>query len=129
MTTRIHAIGFCARWTTSAAGYSSLNMLKDVSVDAIKLDREFFSGLGGESEREQRVIESVIELTKKLGVRSICEEVETASQLEFLRRVKCDALQGYIVSKPLPPEAFEKMAFGAPVGRPGKDGADIPNVK
>lgn len=129
MIDEIHAIGFCCSLDDFGSGYSSLNMLKDVSVDAIKLDREFFSGLGGESEREQRVIESVIELTKKLGVRSVCEGVETASQLEFLRRVKCDALQGYIVSKPLPPEAFEKMAFGAPVGRPGEDGADIPNVK
>ena len=71
----------------------------------------------------------MIELTEKLGVRSVCEGVESASQLEFRRRVKCDALQWYIVSKPLPPEAFEKMAFGAPVGRPGEDGADIPNVK
>lgn len=127
MIDEIHEIGFCCSLDDFGSGYSSLNMLKDVSVDAIKLDREFFSSLGGESEREQRVIESVIELTKKLGVRSVCEGVETASQLEFLRRVKCDVLQGYIVSKPLPPEAFEKLAFGAPVGRPGGDGTDYTN--
>ena len=108
---QIHEVGFNCSLDDFGSGYSSLNMLKDVSVDILKLDRAFFNSRSKDNSRGQSVIESVIELAKKLGMKTISEGVELESQVEFLRTVRCDMVQGFVFSKPLPVEEFERMAF------------------
>ena len=108
---QIHEAGFNCSLDDFGSGYSSLNMLKDVPVDILKLDRAFFNSRNKDSSRGYSVIESVIELAKKLGMKTISEGVELESQVEFLRKVQCDMVQGFVFSKPLPVEEFERMAF------------------
>lgn len=108
---QIHEVGFNCSLDDFGSGYSSLNMLKDVPVDILKLDRAFFNSRIKDSSRGYSVIESVIELAKKLGMKTISEGVELESQVEFLRKVQCDMVQGFVFSKPLPVEEFERMAF------------------
>lgn len=105
----IHSMGFTCSMDDFGSGYSSLNVLKDVPVDILKLDRVFFDK--DNDVRGNDVIESVIHLAKKLGMATISEGVETHPQVEFLKQVNCDMVQGYVFSRPLPIENFEKLVF------------------
>lgn len=92
------------------SGYSSLNMLKDVRVDALKLDRVFFM----EAEDDQRgksIVNSVIHLAQSLNLRTISEGVEVRSQVDYLKEMDCDYIQGYVFAKPMPVGDFEKLTF------------------
>lgn len=109
---QIHESGMLCSIDDFGSGYSSLNMLKDVKVDALKLDRVFFK----EAEDDQRgksVINSVIHLAQSLNLRTISEGVEIRSQVEYLKEMDCDYIQGYVFAKPMPVREFEKMTFGA----------------
>ena len=85
-------------------------MLKDVRVDTLKLDRVFFSGEGND-ERGKEVIQSVIQLAQALDLHTVSEGVEEREQVEFLREMNCNLIQGYIFAKPMPVPEFEKLAF------------------
>ncbi len=106
---QIHAIGYVCALDDFGSGYSSLNMLKEVPVDVLKLDRAFFNTRHHEDKRGQYVIESIIEMAKKLNMKTVSEGVETLAQVDFLRQAKCDMVQGYVFSKPLPMEQFERL--------------------
>lgn len=105
----IHERGFCCSMDDFGSGYSSLNVLKEIPVDVLKIDRQFFVG---NDTRGSAVVESVVELAKKLDMGTVAEGVETIPQVEFLRDVDCDAVQGYVFSAPVPIDAFEDMVFG-----------------
>lgn len=83
------------------SGYSSLNILKDFDFDEIKIDMEFLRKFDTKS---KLIVKSVIDMCKALGVRTLCEGVETKEHLDFLRENGCDRIQGYYYSKPLPYE-------------------------
>lgn len=93
------------------SGYLSLNMLKDVKVDALKLDRVFFES-GDNDERGKDIIQSVIKLAQALDLHTISEGVEERKQVEFLKEMHCDLIQGYVFAKPMPVPEFEQLAFG-----------------
>lgn len=103
---RMHELGFTCSLDDFGAGFSSLGLLKVFPVDSIKLDRSFF--LRVEKERTETVVASMVELSKKLGITTVAEGIETPEQLEVLRRVRCDMVQGYIFSRPLPVAEFEQ---------------------
>lgn len=109
---RIRAHGYQCSIDDFGSGYSSLNILKDIKVDTLKLDRAFFSKELAEKPREQDVIISVIDLAKKLCMATVAEGVESPPQVEFLRKAACDMVQGYVFSRPVCVEDFERMAFG-----------------
>lgn len=92
------------------SGYSSLNMLKEVEVDALKLDRVFFKETE-DNKRSKSVINSVIHLAQDLELRTISEGVEVRSQVDYLKEAECDYIQGYIFARPMPVSDFEKIAF------------------
>ena len=92
-------------------GYSSLNLLPDLSVATIKIDRSFLSS--GDMEKSSEVIRMVVELADRLGMKVIAEGVETEEQREFLRSCSCQVGQGFLYSKPVSEEEFERMAFGS----------------
>ena len=99
------------------SGYSSLHMLKDVPVDVLKLDKGFFKiredvENDSQSARGDAVIESVLDLAKRLNMKTVSEGIESHEQVSFLRKVNCDMVQGYVFSKPIPISEFEKLAFG-----------------
>ena len=86
-------------------GYSSLNALGSLPLDVLKLDMSFMRQ--AHDERRIQVLKASIALAKSLGLKTIAEGVETEEQLELLRSLGCDAIQGYYFSKPLPEDEFE----------------------
>lgn len=88
------------------SGYSSLNLLKDVSLGVLKIDRLFFEDMEN-NKRGDIIIRNVINMAKELKMKTVAEGVETLEQLEFLKSVKCDMVQGYIYDRPMPVEEFE----------------------
>ncbi len=84
-------------------GYSSLSYLKRFPVDALKVDRSFVFGLGSNAE-DRAIVQSVIALAQSLGIATIAEGVETTTQLEVLRELGCTSAQGYLYSRPHPPQ-------------------------
>ena len=99
--------GFTVEMDDFGSGYSSLNMLKDISVDVLKLDMGFLYKTKDE-EKNRKIIGMIVQLSKALDMPVICEGVETQSQFEFLKSIKCDYFQGYLFAKPVPVEEFEK---------------------
>lgn len=109
---KIHEAGMLCSIDDFGSGYSSLNMLKDVRVDALKLDRVFF--LEAEDDRRGKsVVNSVIHLAQSLDLRTISEGVEIRSQVDYLKEMECDYIQGYVFAKPMPVGDFEKLTFTA----------------
>lgn len=100
--------GFLISIDDFGSGYSSLNLLKTLPIDILKLDREFFSGNKIES-NDKIVISGIITLAKGLGLKVVSEGVETSEQALFLKDNLCDMAQGYLFYKPLPMDEFEKL--------------------
>ena len=87
------------------SGYSSLNMLKDIPFDIIKIDRDFFSE-SVTSASSQWILQKIIEMSVGLGMEVICEGVENIEQIELLKVLGCSKVQGYYYSKPIPSAEF-----------------------
>ncbi len=107
---KLHDIGFQLSIDDFGSGYSSLNMLKDIPADVVKIDREFFNGTVN-SDKGRAVITTVVDLAKKLRMHVISEGVETLDQVEFLDEINCDLIQGYYFAKPMPLKDFEELWF------------------
>ena len=90
------------------SGYSSLNLLKEMPVDVLKIDREFLNETD-ESQKSSVIVEQVVEMATKIDIRTLCEGVETKEQAAFLKQIGCNMAQGYLYSKPVPEETFEGM--------------------
>lgn len=103
---RLKEYGFDISMDDFGAGYSSLNSLKDLPLDVLKLDAEFFRG-ENESERGEIVVSEAIRLAKSLHMRIVAEGVEKENQVAFLARQGCDMIQGYYYAKPMPASEFE----------------------
>ncbi len=103
---KLKEFGFVVSMDDFGAGYSSLNSLKDMPLDVLKLDAEFFRGDGGDG-RGEIVISEALQLAKKLHMRTVAEGVEAREQVDFLAEKGCDMIQGYYYSKPLPKSQYE----------------------
>ena len=88
-------------------GYSSLNLLRDFSADVLKLDKSFIDGHTG-TKRDSVVVSNVAKMASELDMSVITEGVEKEEQVEFLKSVNIDLVQGYLFDKPLPKAAFEQ---------------------
>ncbi|MCR5167763.1 MAG: EAL domain-containing protein, partial [Oscillospiraceae bacterium] len=86
-------------------GFSSLNMLKDVSVDIIKFDRSLLTD-SAYKDKVTAVISNLVRMAKDLGIMTVSEGIETSEQAEYLSSICCNTAQGYYFDKPLPPEGF-----------------------
>jgi diguanylate cyclase (GGDEF)-like protein/PAS domain S-box-containing protein len=105
-------------------GYSSLSYLRRFPIRTLKIDRSFTHGIPTDPD-STAIAASIITLAHSLGMKVIAEGVETAEQLEFLRRQGCDAYQGFRFSKPLPPDDMERLlaaGLGAAPARPSAAG-------
>lgn len=100
--------GFIVEMDDFGSGYSSLNMLKDMPVDVIKIDMKFL-GKSDDKQRADTIVKSVIDLSKELGLTSLTEGVETLNQYDGLSKMGCILFQGYYFSKPLPVNEFEEL--------------------
>ena len=99
--------GFIIEMDDFGSGYSSLNMISALPIDALKLDMQFIRNAFKER-KDTRLLEVVIQLAESLEVSTIAEGVETEFQKDHLLKADCDYLQGFLFSPPIPIEAFVK---------------------
>ncbi len=114
---KLKSYGFLVSMDDFGSGYSSLNSLKDMPLDILKLDAGFFSG-DKHNERAEIVVAETLQLAKKLNMTTVAEGVDYQSQVDFLAAEGCDMIQGYFYSKPMPKEEYalklEKKAVDTP---------------
>lgn len=103
----LRSVGFRVEMDDFGSGYSSLNMISTLPIDALKLDMQFLRNAFRER-KNTRLLEAVIQLAESLEVPTIAEGVETAEQMLSLKAMGCDYAQGYYFSRPLPADEFEK---------------------
>ena len=105
---KLHINGFLCSIDDFGNGYSSLNALKDMKADSLKIDSLFFNE-SKNKRREKIIIKGIITLAKDLNMKTVAEGIEKQEQVNFLREAGCDMIQGYIFYKPMPIEDFEKL--------------------
>jgi len=104
--------GFIVEMDDFGAGYSSLNILKELDIDILKLDMKLVSEIGGSNAKNDVIIRTVVEMARSLNIEVIAEGVETKAQAEFLKALGCVNMQGYYFGKPMCVKDFEKTVGG-----------------
>lgn len=106
---KLKNIGFSLEMDNFGLGYSSLNMLKNIYIDTVKLDKNFIKNL--ENERERVVVKHAVALANELELKVVAEGVETEEQMQFLLKCGCNVAQGFYFATPLTIDQFEYKAF------------------
>ena len=107
---KLKSYGFAISMDDFGSGYSSLNSLKELPLDVVKLDAGFFRDTD-ENGRGKLIVGDTISLAKKLDMKIVAEGIETRDQVDFLATMNCDLIQGYYFAKPMPISEFEEKAF------------------
>ena len=100
--------GFIVEMDDFGSGFSSLNMLKDMPVDVLKIDMNFL-GKSTDDQRSNTIVQNIINLTRDLEIESLTEGVETEIQYKALAKMGCRLFQGYYFAKPMPVDEFMKF--------------------
>lgn len=90
------------------SGYSSLNLLRELPIDTLKIDKAFLETTD-DSEKSRIIVEEIIAMAKKIKINTICEGVETEQQRDFLRQAGCQMAQGFFYARPMAKEDFEDL--------------------
>lgn len=104
----LHEKGFKIMMDDFGSGYSSFNTFGTIPVDILKIDMRFMESIE-ESERSKAVFESIINMTKRMKMPVVVEGVETEAQVDFVKDLSCEQVQGFYFSKPLELSRFEKL--------------------
>ena len=113
---RFQALGFQVWMDDFGSGYSSLDVLQDIHFDLLKFDMRFMKRFA-EGEESKLILTSLVRMATALGIDTVCEGVETAEEVEFLREIGCSKLQGYYYSRPIPfEEILERYRSGMQIG-------------
>jgi diguanylate cyclase (GGDEF)-like protein len=118
---RLHELGVHLAIDDFGVGYSSLGYLRDFPVDLLKIDQSFITDVIARHD-DAVITRAVINLAHNLGIEVVAEGVETEEQLRFLKTHRCDLIQGYFISRPIPAAELEKalrsgsLAYEVPVG-------------
>lgn len=96
-------------------GYSSLSYLKGLPIDTLKIDKSFIDTVT-EDKSTQVITESIVSMVKKLGYETVAEGVETEEQYEYLKKIECDNIQGYLLGKPMPADGIADLLENEAVG-------------
>jgi predicted signal transduction protein with EAL and GGDEF domain len=102
---RLKALGVQLAIDDFGTGHSSLMNLKRFPIDKLKIDRQFVRDVPADPD-DVAIVSAIIDLARNMGITSIAEGVDRLDQLEFLKRRGCEEMQGYLMSRPLPPEKF-----------------------
>lgn len=106
---RLQNCGFVIEMDDFGSGFSSLNILKDVPVEVLKLDMNFLAGTDNIGGRQGNILSSVIRMARWLGMELIAEGVETVEQAEYLKNLGCSYMQGYYFAKPMCRRDFDVL--------------------
>ncbi len=101
---KINDMGISLALDDFGTGYSSLNYLKNFPIKCLKIDKSFVDEINN-NKRDQAITDSIIDLVHSLGIKTVAEGIETVGQYSFLKGMKCDYIQGFLMSKPLDEEA------------------------
>ncbi|SFI54566.1 EAL domain, c-di-GMP-specific phosphodiesterase class I (or its enzymatically inactive variant) [Treponema bryantii] len=104
----LRALGHKIEMDDFGSGYSSLNMLTDMPIDVIKMDKAFIRNIQP-GNKAMHLVELVLDIAKYLEVPVVAEGVETEEELKMLKEAGCDIIQGYYFSKPIPPEEMSRF--------------------
>ncbi len=104
---RLREYGFLVEIDDFGSGYSSLNVLKDMIVDTLKIDMCFLRETE-QRDRSKTILRTIISMSKELGMEVITEGVETKAHVDFLTDMGCDVFQGYYFARPMPVSEFEE---------------------
>lgn len=107
---RIHTLGVTMALDDFGTGYSSLGYLKNLPMDALKIDKSFLGGVGTDPAAIV-LVESLVSLAHSLGMRVVVEGVETSEQYKLLHALGCDELQGFLLGKPLPDPFSHSLTY------------------
>lgn len=107
---RLRNAGFIIEMDDFGSGYSSLNVLKDLPLDVLKIDMLFLSKTK-DIHKKKIIINSIISLAKNLNLTIICEGVEDKDQVQYLKKIGCDFFQGYYFAKPISLDNFNEFAI------------------
>lgn len=113
---KLHSFGYIVEMDDFGSGYSSLNILKDIDFDIIKLDMKFMQETASENKRGLTILSSIIRMVNWLNLPIIAEGVETLDQADMLESFGCYYIQGYYYSKPLPEDEYEALLKNSVVG-------------
>ncbi|WP_195264897.1 bifunctional diguanylate cyclase/phosphodiesterase [Clostridium sp. 1001275B_160808_H3] len=105
---KLKHIGVSLALDDFGTGYSSLSYLRTLPIDVLKIDKSFIDGIVVE-EKSEYIINSIVELSHYLSLLVVAEGVETKEQLDFLKKISCDVIQGYYFSKPIEFDEAVKM--------------------
>lgn len=109
--TSLKSAGFTCSIDDFGSGYSSLNILKNLPMDTLKLDKLFFDDSENLT-RDKALISSVINMSRALEMKTVAEGIENWAQVAFLKEIGCDIIQGYVYSEPIPHARFTNLLEG-----------------
>ena len=102
--------GFSILMDDFGSGYSSLNVLKDIAVDVLKIDMKFLDGSGDDG-RSENILASVVRMAKWLNMPVVAEGAERKEQVSFLHSIGCEYVQGFYFARPMPVKEYEKLSY------------------
>lgn len=102
----MHEYGFRCSVDDFGVGYSSLSLVSEMDFDTLKFDRSFFTNLS--DLKAQKIVRCLINMAQELNLGMVIEGIETQDQIDFLKAEKCDVIQGYFYSRPLPEHEFDE---------------------
>ena len=106
---QLQKLGFRISLDDFGSGYSSLNILGNLKIDEVKLDRDFLMNAADQNQNRVRLImEEIVHIAGRLGISTLAEGVETPNDEQFIRSIGCDTGQGYLYSRPLSAEDFDE---------------------
>ncbi|MBI1964923.1 MAG: EAL domain-containing protein, partial [Betaproteobacteria bacterium] len=104
----LRGLGIHVAMDDFGTGYSSLSYIARLPINSVKIDRSFINGMAN-SAQDMAIVTTIIALAHSLNLRAVAEGVETGEQAQLLKLLKCDEAQGYLFSKPLPPDQVEPL--------------------
>lgn len=107
-TEQVHAMGFRIAMDDFGSGYSSLNMLKDIPIDVLKIDQVFLRETQ-ESKKQTIILANIAKMAEQLAISVVVEGVETEGQIELMKSIGCMVAQGYYYARPMDKDSFEKI--------------------
>ena len=122
---KLKEYGFLVSMDDFGSGYSSLNSLKDMPLDILKLDAGFFSGDKADG-RAEIVVSEALQLARKLNMTTVAEGVEEQAQVDFLAAEGCSMIQGYYYAKPMPKEEYELRITPGYTVKPDHENTEAP---